>query len=39
LSGLPAGATYSYNSSTGVVTLTGMPATLASGAKSWGRSP
>jgi uncharacterized repeat protein (TIGR01451 family) len=32
LSGLPAGATYSYNSSTGVVTLTGMPATLASGA-------
>ena len=32
LSGLPAGATYSYNSSTGVVTLTGMPATLAAGA-------
>jgi uncharacterized repeat protein (TIGR01451 family) len=32
LSGLPAGATYTYNSSTGVVTLTGMPATLASGA-------
>jgi uncharacterized repeat protein (TIGR01451 family) len=32
LTGLPAGATYSYNSSTGVVTLTGMPATLASGA-------
>jgi uncharacterized repeat protein (TIGR01451 family) len=32
LSGLPLGATYSYNPSTGVVTLTGMPATLASGA-------
>jgi ABC-type Zn2+ transport system substrate-binding protein/surface adhesin len=31
LTGLPAGATYSYNSSTGVVTFTGMPATLASG--------
>jgi uncharacterized repeat protein (TIGR01451 family) len=31
LSGLPAGATYSYAASTGVVTLTGMPATLASG--------
>jgi uncharacterized repeat protein (TIGR01451 family) len=28
LTGLPAGATYSYNSSTGVVTFTGMPATL-----------
>jgi hypothetical protein len=33
LSGLPAGATYSYNTSTGVVTLTGMPVTLASGAR------
>jgi len=31
LSGLPAGATYSYAASTGIVTLTGMPATLASG--------
>jgi uncharacterized repeat protein (TIGR01451 family) len=31
LGGLPAGATYSYVSSTGVITLTGMPATLASG--------
>jgi uncharacterized repeat protein (TIGR01451 family) len=32
LSGLPAGATYAYVASTGVVTFTGMPATLASGA-------
>jgi uncharacterized repeat protein (TIGR01451 family) len=32
LTGLPAGATYSYNSSSGVVTLTGLPATLTSGA-------
>jgi len=31
LSGLPAGVTYSYAAGTGVVTLTGMPATLASG--------
>jgi uncharacterized repeat protein (TIGR01451 family) len=32
LSGLPAGATYSYNALSGVVTLSGMPATLAAGA-------
>ncbi len=32
LSGLPAGATYSYVPATGVITLTGMPATLATGA-------
>jgi uncharacterized repeat protein (TIGR01451 family) len=32
LSGLPAGVTYSYVPGTGVITLTGMPATLASGA-------
>jgi uncharacterized repeat protein (TIGR01451 family) len=31
LSGLPAGATYSYVPGTGVITLSGMPATLASG--------
>jgi uncharacterized repeat protein (TIGR01451 family) len=31
LSGLPAGATYTYVPGTGVITLTGMPATLASG--------
>ena len=31
LSGLPAGATYSYLASSGVVTLTGMPTTLTSG--------
>jgi uncharacterized repeat protein (TIGR01451 family) len=31
LSGLPAGATYAYVSATGVITLTGMPATLAAG--------
>ena len=31
ISGLPAGAAYSYNSSSGVVTLTGMSATLAAG--------
>jgi uncharacterized repeat protein (TIGR01451 family) len=32
LSGLPAGATYAYNAATGVITLTGMPTTLAPGA-------
>ncbi len=32
LSGLPAGATGSYNAVTGIVTLVGMPATLAAGA-------
>src|SRR6202020_113484 len=32
LSGLPTGATYSYNATTGVVTFTGMPTTLASAA-------
>jgi uncharacterized repeat protein (TIGR01451 family) len=32
LTGLPAGATYSYAGATGIVTLTGMPATLAAGA-------
>jgi uncharacterized repeat protein (TIGR01451 family) len=32
LSGLPAGAAYSYAPTTGIVTLTGMPATLAPGA-------
>jgi uncharacterized repeat protein (TIGR01451 family) len=32
LSGLPAGASFSYNAITGVVTLSGMPATLAAGA-------
>ena len=31
LSGLPAGATYTYIPGTGAITLTGMPATLASG--------
>jgi uncharacterized repeat protein (TIGR01451 family) len=31
LSGLPAGATYSYAASTGVITLTGMPTTIAAG--------
>ncbi len=31
LNGLPAGATYTYVASTGVVTFTGMPTTLASG--------
>ena len=32
LSGLPAGTTYSYAAATGIVTLTGMPTTLAAGA-------
>ncbi|MGO9718130.1 MAG: SdrD B-like domain-containing protein [Steroidobacteraceae bacterium] len=32
LTGLPAGATYSYAPATGVITLSGMPSTLASGA-------
>src|SRR5450631_642373 len=32
LTGLPAGATYAYVAATGVITLSGMPATLASGA-------
>ncbi len=32
LTGLPAGATYLYTASTGVVTFTGLPTTLASGA-------
>jgi len=32
LTGLPAGVTYSYAPATGVITLSGMPATLASGA-------
>src|SRR6202020_638746 len=32
LSGLPTGATYSYNATTGVVTFSGMPTTLASAA-------
>ena len=32
LSGLPASVTYSYNAVTGLVTLSGMPATLAAGA-------
>jgi uncharacterized repeat protein (TIGR01451 family) len=32
LTGLPAGATYSYAPATGVITLSGMPATLAAGA-------
>ena len=32
LSGLPAGAAYSYVPATGVITLTGMPTTLATGA-------
>jgi uncharacterized repeat protein (TIGR01451 family) len=32
VTGLPAGATYAYVASTGVITLSGMPATLASGA-------
>ena len=31
LSGLPAGAAYSYNAATGIITLTGMPITLAAG--------
>ncbi len=31
LGGLPAGATYSYATGTGVITLSGMPATLAAG--------
>ncbi len=31
LSGLPAGVTYSYNAATGVITLTGMPTSMASG--------
>jgi uncharacterized repeat protein (TIGR01451 family) len=32
VSGLPAGATYSYAPATGIITLTGMPASLAAGA-------
>jgi uncharacterized repeat protein (TIGR01451 family) len=32
LSGLPAGATYTYTSATGAIVLSGMPATLAAGA-------
>jgi uncharacterized repeat protein (TIGR01451 family) len=32
LSGLPTGATYSYTGATGLITLTGMPTTLAAGA-------
>ncbi len=32
VSGLPAGATYAYAPATGIITLTGMPATLAAGA-------
>src|SRR5208283_4132329 len=31
LSGLPNGVTYSYNAATGVITLTGMPTSMASG--------
>jgi uncharacterized repeat protein (TIGR01451 family) len=34
LSGLPAGASYSYNAATGLITLSGMPATLANGASA-----
>jgi uncharacterized repeat protein (TIGR01451 family) len=31
LSGLPAGVTYSYNATTGVITLTGMPSSIVAG--------
>src|SRR5208282_143091 len=34
LSGLPNGVTYSYTAATGVITLTGMPASLASGSSA-----
>ena len=37
VTGLPAGATYAYVPATGVITLSGMPATLAS-ARTWARS-